>query len=219
MGSFSHRRDPLDEPTSKERAEARERGEVPKRFGGTREQGVRNTMGNVPSASVGSFKRGGDPLDRYGVRGDPRDERGNDYGRGDAYRLDRDRDDRRDRDRDEYRRDRDRRDRDRDRDSERRSDRDRDGSRRDTPRTAAPSSTNAPPQRPTAAPSATSMRLIEVIANDRLGRKGMSLLLQFVGLLLICEGSTGQVPSYRYCRRPQTSYRRPNWYDGPKDSA
>lgn len=63
------------------------------------------------------------------------------------------------------------------------------------------------------------MRLIEVIANDRLGRKGMSLLLQFVGLLLICEGSTGQVPSYRYCRRPQTSYRRPNWYDGPKDSA
>ncbi|AFR94363.1 ubiquitin-like protein 5 [Cryptococcus neoformans C23] len=171
MGSFSHRRDPLDEPTSKERAEARERGEVPKRFGGTREQGVRNTMGNVPSASVGSFKRGGDPLDRYGVRGDPRDERGNDYGRGDAYRLDRDRDDRRDRDRDEYRRDRDRRDRDRDRDSERRSDRDRDGSRRDTPRTAAPSSTNAPPQRPTAAPSATSMRLIEVIANDRLGRK------------------------------------------------
>lgn len=219
MGSFPHRRDPLDEPTSKERAEARERGEVPKRFGGTREQGVRNTMGNVPSASVGSFKRGGDPLDRYGVRGDPRDERGNDYGRGDAYRLDRDRDDRRDRDRDEYRRDRDRRDRDRDRDSERRSDRDRDGSRRDTPRTAAPSSTNAPPQRPTAAPSATSMRLIEVIANDRLGRKGMSLLLQFVGLLLICEDSTGQVPSHRYCRRPQTSYRRPNRYDGPKDPA
>lgn len=180
MGSLSHRRDPLDEPTSKERAEARERGEVPRRFGGTREQGVRNTMGNVPSASVGSFKRGGDPLDRYGVRGDPRDERRDEYRRDDSYRRDRDRDDRRDRDRDDHRRDRDRRDRDRDRDKDRdsgrRTDRDRDGSRRDAPPAAAPSSTSVPPQRPTAAPSAASMRLIEVIANDRLGRKGMSLL-------------------------------------------
>ncbi|WVO19393.1 ubiquitin-like protein 5 [Cryptococcus decagattii] len=171
MGSLSHRRDPLDEPTSKERAEARERGEVPRRFGGTREQGVRNTMGNVPSASVGSFKRGGDPLDRYGVRGDPRDERRDEYRRDDSYRRDRDRDDRRDRDRNDHRRDRDRRDRDRDRDNERRTDRDREGSRRDAPPAAAPSSTSVPPQRLTAAPNAASMRLIEVIANDRLGRK------------------------------------------------
>lgn len=68
------RRDVLDgEETSKDRMERRERGEVPARFGGTREQGVRNTMSSVgqsQGASVGSLKRTGDPLDRMpGVRG------------------------------------------------------------------------------------------------------------------------------------------------------
>ena len=52
----------------------RERGEVPARFGGTREQGVRNTMSSVaPSGTaptgMGSLRRGGDPLDRMPVRG------------------------------------------------------------------------------------------------------------------------------------------------------
>ncbi|TYJ59039.1 ubiquitin-like protein 5 [Cryptococcus floricola] len=174
VGSFSSRRDPLDEPSSKERAEARERGEVPKRFGGSREQGVRNTMGNV-GASVGSFKRGGDPLDRYSVKGKREDRR--DYGRDsrdsrEHRRDDRDRDHRRDRDR----RDRDDRDRDRDRD---RRDRDRgsDKKRDDGPSLPAPTapavgSNGGPPQRPpAAAPSMASLRLIEVIANDRMGRK------------------------------------------------
>lgn len=54
--------------------ERRDRGEVPARFGGTREQGVRNTMsstapsGAAPSG-MGSFRRGDDPLDRMPVRG------------------------------------------------------------------------------------------------------------------------------------------------------
>lgn len=56
------------EESAKDRMERRERGEVPARFGGTREQGVRNTMSSVPSApsagGMGSFKRSNDPLDR-----------------------------------------------------------------------------------------------------------------------------------------------------------
>ncbi|WVQ82093.1 ubiquitin-like protein 5 [Cryptococcus sp. DSM 104549] len=189
LGSFSNRRDPLDEPSAKERAERRERGEVPARFGGTREQGVRNTMGNASgavAAGVGSFKRGGDPLDRMGVRGERDEYRSDD--RRDGYRRD-DRD-RRDRGRDDdYRRDRDRRDRDRG-DGERRGhrDRERDERRRPDAGVRAPpsgprasplgpasSSTAVPPQRPpapaTSAPSMGSVRLIEVIANDRMGRK------------------------------------------------
>ncbi|WWC62157.1 ubiquitin-like protein 5 [Kwoniella dejecticola CBS 10117] len=176
LRSLSNRRDPLDdEPTAKERAERRERGEVPQRFGGTREQGVRNTMGNVgagPSASLGSLGRKEDPLDRIGVRGERRDrDRDREY-------RDRDRDDRGDRSRDYRDRDRDRdRDRgdhrrDRDRDGRRDDRRDRD-SRKESP--SVPSSSGGPPMRPPAAapsaPSLASMRFIEVIANDRMGRK------------------------------------------------
>jgi len=51
--------------------ERRDRGEVPARFGGTREQGVRNTMSaNAPQgSSMGSLRRGADPLDRMPVKG------------------------------------------------------------------------------------------------------------------------------------------------------
>lgn len=90
MGSFSHRRDPLDvgmEESAKERMERRERGEVPARFGGTREQGVRNTMSSMApqgtSSGVGSFKRGGDPLDRMPNKDGP----GAAGGRGDGDRM------------------------------------------------------------------------------------------------------------------------------------
>ncbi|WWC89157.1 ubiquitin-like protein 5 [Kwoniella dendrophila CBS 6074] len=193
IGSLSNRRDPLagdDEPTAKERAERRERGEVPQRFGGTREQGVRNTMGNVgTSTSLGSLGRKEDPLDRIGVKGDkrPQDKDSDDYSRRDRDRDDysrRDRDDRRDRDRRDRdrdrddRRDRDRRDRDRDRYGDDRRDR---GSHRDERREdrreppSGPSGSGGPPVRPPApapsAPSLASMRFIEVIANDRMGRK------------------------------------------------
>lgn len=78
MGSFSSRRDPLDqvEESEKERLQRRERGEVPARFGGTREQGVRNTMalpgsaphGTAPSG-MGSFRKNNDPLDRIPGKG------------------------------------------------------------------------------------------------------------------------------------------------------
>ncbi|KAL1411454.1 ubiquitin-like modifier hub1 [Vanrija albida] len=159
-----------EEETAKERAVRRERGEVPRRFGGSREQGVRNTMGNVvvPVASApGSFKRTGDPLDRLGVRGEPRDR---------EYRSgDRDRDDRRERDRRDERRDRDRDER-RDRDREHRRDRDDRGDRdRERERPSA-ASTAQPPQRPpapgsSAPPTIRPGRMIEVIANDRMGRK------------------------------------------------
>ncbi|KAK8864568.1 hypothetical protein IAR55_001818 [Kwoniella newhampshirensis] len=168
LGSFSQRRDPLDDEnnsTARERAERRERGEVPARFGGTREQGVRNTMGTVGggsgAGSVGSLKRGGDPLDRMGVRGEARD-RDEGYGRGG---------DRRDRDGDDRRRGEDRRDRDRDH----RRDRERDEPRREKETHAqsppGPSAERRPPAAPVAAPAVGSLRLIEVIANDRMGRK------------------------------------------------
>nr|ODO01222.1 ubiquitin-like protein 5 [Cryptococcus depauperatus CBS 7855] len=172
MGSRG-RNSQLEELSAKERAEARERGEVPKRFGGTREQGVRNTMGNVASSSMGSFKRTGDPLDRYGVKGDNRDDYGEqkrEKDKDDHHGRERDRNDysRRDRDRDDYKRDRDRRERD---DKKDRDDRD----VRQPPRgPKAEVDTSAPPPRPAAVPSAASLRLIEVIANDRLGRKGKS---------------------------------------------
>ncbi|WOO81142.1 Ubiquitin-like protein 5 [Vanrija pseudolonga] len=156
-----------EEETAKERAQRRERGEVPRRFGGSREQGVRNTMGNVvvPVASApGSFKRTGDPLDRLGVRGEPKDR---------EYRRE-DRDRERERDRYRDRDDRDRRDRDRDREHR---DRDRDHRRddRDRERPSA-ASTAQPPQRPpapgsSAPPTIRPGRMIEVIANDRMGRK------------------------------------------------
>lgn len=67
----SDQKDPLEIETEKERLQRREKGEVPARFGGTREQGVRNTMTmnpNLPvggvSTSVGSLGRKIDPLDR-----------------------------------------------------------------------------------------------------------------------------------------------------------
>ena len=83
LGSFSSRRDPLDEPaeeTAKERMQRRERGEVPARFGGTRQQGVRNTMSQVaPTGTaptgMGSLKRTYDPLDRMPVKGADADAR------------------------------------------------------------------------------------------------------------------------------------------------
>jgi ubiquitin-like protein 5 len=194
-GSGAHSRgtvgDVGEEETAKERAQRRERGEVPKRFGGSREQGVRNTMGNVAAASVGastgSLKRTGDPLDRMGVRGSGRererglrDERGGDRERERERRSDRERERRDDRDRgDRERRDRDRGDRDRDsgreRDSGRDRDRDRAGreerdmrhpDRREAASNPATTTTSSapPPVRPG--------RFIEVIANDRMGRKG-----------------------------------------------
>ena len=104
--SSSHRRDPLDnmlEETAKERMERRDRGEVPARFGGTREHGVRNTMSTVaPSGTaptgMGSLKRSVDPLERMPVKGGGGDEyRREDRGRGDGYdRSDSHRRDRRD---------------------------------------------------------------------------------------------------------------------------
>nr|XP_019003132.1 ubiquitin-like protein 5 [Kwoniella mangroviensis CBS 8507]OCF66593.1 ubiquitin-like protein 5 [Kwoniella mangroviensis CBS 8507] len=178
VGSFSQRRDPLDdEPTARERAERRERGEVPQRFGGTREQGVRNSMGNVSGGvqkSMGSLGRKEAPLDRKGVKGDNRRDRDR-YrdrrdDRGDYRRDDRDMD-RRDRHRDD-----DRRYRDRDREDRRDRDGHRDGRRDREQRREPPSGpSGGPPARPPAAapsaPSAASMRFIEVIANDRMGRK------------------------------------------------
>lgn len=56
------------EETAKERMQRREQGEVPARFGGTREQGVRNTMSTIaPQGTANGGARrgvGGDPLDR-----------------------------------------------------------------------------------------------------------------------------------------------------------
>ncbi|WWC70169.1 ubiquitin-like protein 5 [Kwoniella pini CBS 10737] len=174
LGSFANRRDPLDdEPTAKERAERRERGEIPQRFGGTREQGVRNTMGNVNSSnnmSLGSLGRKEDPLDRIGVKGQSRDN----YNYKDRDYRDRDTD------RVEYRRDDDRRDRDRDDRRDRDRNRPRDGDREKRreerkERESLSGPSGGPPTRPPAAapsvPSIASMRFIEVIANDRMGRK------------------------------------------------
>jgi len=74
MGSFSHRRDPLAldniEESAKERMERRAMGEVPARFGGTREQGVRNTMSTIaPTGGGSATSGGGDPLDRMPAKG------------------------------------------------------------------------------------------------------------------------------------------------------
>ena len=72
LGSSSQRRDPFDDESARVRMERRDRGEVPARFGGTREQGVRNTMSAVApvgSSSMGSLKRTADPLDRMRVKG------------------------------------------------------------------------------------------------------------------------------------------------------
>lgn len=88
MGSLSQRRDPLDQDgeTARDRMERRERGEIPGRFGGTREHGVRNTMSSVaPSAGgapsgMGSFRRGDDPLDRMPVRGGEGERREESFG-------------------------------------------------------------------------------------------------------------------------------------------
>ena len=73
MGSFSKTRDPLEVETEKERMQRRERGEVPARFGGTREHGVRNTMSTVAPqgtapTGMGSLKRTIDPLDRISAK-------------------------------------------------------------------------------------------------------------------------------------------------------
>jgi hypothetical protein len=73
MGSFSHRRDPLAldniEESAKERMERRAMGEVPARFGGTREQGVRNTMSTIAPSTGSATRGGGDPLDRMPAKG------------------------------------------------------------------------------------------------------------------------------------------------------
>ncbi|WVR06912.1 ubiquitin-like protein 5 [Kwoniella sp. DSM 27419] len=177
VGSFSSRRDPLDdEPSAKERAERRERGEVPQRFGGTREQGVRNTMGNVGGgiqSSVGSLGRKSDPLDKMSVRGEDKDRerherdfRGNSD---DRRSYGHSREERQSRERGDISR---HRERGYDRASEgHRDGRDRD--RRDDGRQEGANAPPGPPQRPPAvsAPSAAMMRFIEVIANDRMGRK------------------------------------------------
>ena len=70
----------MTEESAKERMERRDRGEVPARFGGSREQGVRNTMSSLApqgtaNTSMGSFRRTGDPLDRMSSK------KGEDYGR------------------------------------------------------------------------------------------------------------------------------------------
>ena len=98
MGSFSSRRDPLDnmpEESARERMERRERGEVPARFGGTREHGVRNTMstiapGGTAPSGMGSFRKTGDPLDRMPVKGGAPEE----PARAEGSRGDRDRSER-----------------------------------------------------------------------------------------------------------------------------
>lgn len=195
-----------EEESAKERAQRRERGEVPRRFGGTRDQGVRNTMGNVAAASVGggggmgSLKRGGDPLDRLGVRGSgdrdrersERDRSDRDRDRGDRDRRDRDRD--RERRRDDYGRERDY-DRDRDRrsgpvddDYRRPSDRDRERDRTSRPDMRHPDRQAQVPDEKDSKDKPANVqqisgskvrpgRMIEVIANDRMGRKGESCWL------------------------------------------
>lgn len=121
-------------------------------------------MGNVggmlgPAAGVGSFKRTSDPLDRIGVKG-------RDYGdrdrRDDRDRDHRDRRDDRDRDRRDYRRD----DRDRDRDRGRMHP-DRAGWSEEKPSEDGKVFTTTGP-----AMKIRPGRMIEVIANDRMGRKG-----------------------------------------------
>lgn len=93
MGSLSAQRDPLEVETEKERLQRREKGEVPARFGGTREQGVRNTMTMNPNlssggmgTSVGSLGRKTDPLDRLPGGGNGN---GGDRGGGDKAREER----------------------------------------------------------------------------------------------------------------------------------
>jgi len=93
-GGPSARRDPDEPETEKERMQRRERGEVPARFGGTRQQGVRNTMSAVAptgtaAVGMGSLKRTIDPLDRMGVRGEEREK--GDYGRDSARERERER--------------------------------------------------------------------------------------------------------------------------------
>jgi len=180
MGSFSQRRDPLEEmpgESAKDRMQRRDRGEVPARFGGTREQGVRNTMSSVApqgtaNTSMGSFKRASDPLDRMGVRrggGDRDGGRERDGGRqrdsgrerdggrerdsgSDGYRRDeRDRDHHGDRERGGRTREKDSR---RDDEAERKEKKDRpDGDRQRDERIAAMDKTERrPPAVPTSAP-------------------------------------------------------------------
>lgn len=71
--------------------------------------------------------------------------------------------------------------------------------------------------------------MIEVIANDRMGRKGMShpvifmalRLLQWTGAEqgLIPDLSPGQMPADRHCWRSEKVDCRPDRYDPPKDPA
>lgn len=147
----------------------RDRGEVPARFGGTREHGVRNTMSTVAPVGtaptgMGSFKRTNDPLDRMSAK------RGEDY-------------------KDEPQRyggnssssgGHDRRDGDRQREERLKA--------MDKPQ-AAPSA--APSQCVDLAPCSVErqsdwdrfggVRMIEVIANDRMGRKGEPSFLIYFG--------------------------------------
>ncbi|KAK1924095.1 ubiquitin-related domain-containing protein [Papiliotrema laurentii] len=142
VGSFSRQRDPLEEETAKERMQRRDRGEVPARFGGTREHGVRNTMSTVAPVGtaptgMGSFKRTNDPLDRMSAkRGEDYKDEPQRYGGNSSSSGGHDR---------------------------------RDGDRQREERLKA---MDKPQAAPSAAPSQFGgVRMIEVIANDRMGRK------------------------------------------------
>ncbi|ORY32869.1 hypothetical protein BCR39DRAFT_522205 [Naematelia encephala] len=180
MGSFSQRRDPLDEmpESAKERMERRDRGEVPARFGGTREHGVRNTMSSIApqgtaAVGMGSLRRTNDPLDRMPVKGVEADgpDRSNSRNEGFGSQREYDRERERDRDRREKRRDREggeRRSGDGDRRDRRDGDKDREARLAAMGQPVAAPAAAAPP--PAGLPRASG-RLIEVIANDRMGRK------------------------------------------------
>ncbi|CAK9781099.1 ubiquitin-like protein [Cutaneotrichosporon oleaginosum] len=156
-----------EEETAKERAQRRERGEVPRRFGGTRDQGVRNTMGNVQAAAMGSLKRTVDPLDRMGVKGS-----GGGSGRGE-----RDRERERDRDRDRGRDRRDERQYERvdDGDYRRPSDkadmRHPDRREREDNKDKEKKDEGEKKIQQVSGSKVRAGRMIEVIANDRMGRK------------------------------------------------
>ena len=181
LGSFSHRRDPLEDESARERMERRDRGEVPARFGGTREQGVRNTMSAAApqAASMGSLRRGVDPLDRMPIR---RGDEVKEDGRRDGMGM---------------------------KGGNRDTEANRNGDKAREDRVAAMEKTERRPSAaPTSAPSCApfsriddpagisasvkltplcfraSGRLIEVIANDRLGRKGEP----FGPLCPLCNG-------------------------------
>jgi ubiquitin-like protein 5 len=196
-----------EEETAKERAQRRERGEVPRRFGGTRDQGVRNTMGNVQAASMGSLKR---TVDRLGVKesGRERSERGG----GDRER------DRSDRER----RDRDRDDPYYDRERGRRYERVDDGDYRrasDKADMRHPDRREEKEEKKIQQVSGSKVRvgrMIEVIANDRMGRKGESKL---GGRVKRAHASAHQVHAVRHGGRPEEAHRRADGHERQQDPA